>query len=700
LRRARQSATWIGIGVGLALLGGCYTGIDRDSQGAATEGDGEGDGGGDDGGSDTSGDDGGVEENHAPLQPLHRLNRLEYDNTVRDLLGTELRPAAAFSTDTVANGFDNMADQLTVTPGLLDGYDKAAHEVIADALDDRPAFRARFVSEELGVAGGYPVGDLWGLSGAAVDVQVEMPQDGDSEIVLMAGGSVVGTAGIPTISFEVDGVAVASFTVTATAANPEAHVHALPLTAGPHTIRVVPTNFVNSPEINISNNVLVASLEVRTTAMVAGPGRSRVYVCEPVGPQAGACWLDIIHTFAFRAWRRPLTADEEASLATLWAQVRADGETESDALRLVMRAVMLSPKFFYRARTDADADAGEWLDPWVLASRLSYFLWSSMPDDRLFEAARDGSLATDEGLSEAVAWMLADQKSEALLDGFAEQWLSARAAAEAKPSAELFPAYDDALREAITQESKLFFGEFLGGDAPVVDMLRPSFAYRNDRLAAHYGLAPVGSEELVRVPAIDGDRRGILSLAAWLIANSEAEHSSPIRRGRWVSDTILCTPVPPPPAGIDIEPIELGGDKTVREQLEAHRADPTCNACHSMLDVVGIGFEDYDATAAPILGVEVDNLGELPDGTPFAGADELAEVLGDSEAFAGCVTTKLFTYAVGRAPEPSFDGDHLDEIAARAIEQRLAVAEIIDAIVHMPAFRSPAPLTATESEGD
>lgn len=697
MARARH-ATWIevGLAVGIAALAGCYSGVDPSAGPQRVDGDG-GDDGADDDGSDDSGGDTQDDQNLAPLQPLHRLNRLEYDNTVRDLLGTELRPAAAFGPDPQANGFDNMAEQLGVTPGLIDAYDKAAHDVIADALDDRPAYRARFQSEGLGVGAGYPVGDLWGLSGGAVSVQVEVPQDGDAEIVLMAGASQVGTAPVPAISFEVDGVAVAAFEVTATAANPAVHVHAMALAPGPHAIRIVPTNYINQPEANISNNVLVASLEIRSVATVQGPGRSLVYVCDPIGPQAGACWAEILHTFAFRAWRRPLTDDEKAALSTLWAQVRADGESEADTLRLVMRAVMLSPKFFYRARTDSDTDSGEWLDPWVLASRLSYFLWSSMPDDRLFDAARDGTLATDEGLAEAVAWMLQDDKAQALLDGFAEQWLSTRHLANAAPSPELFPGFDPALRDAMVEESKLFFGDFLHGDTPVVQMLRPLFAYRNDRLAAHYGLPPVGSEAIVRVPAFDGDRRGLLSLGAWLIANSEPEHPSPIRRGRWVSDTVLCTPVPPPPAGLEIEPLELGGEATVREQLEKHRADPTCNACHSLLDVVGIGFQDYDAVAAQIRDVEVDNLGELPDGTEFAGADELAEVLGESEAFAGCVTKKLFTYAVGRAPT-TFDSDHLEDIAARAVAEQLDLRHVIDAIVHTPAFRSPAPLS--ESEGD
>jgi hypothetical protein len=273
-------------------------------------------------GEESSGDEG--EEGPVPLQPLHRLNRLEYDNTVRDLLGTTLRPSAAFGPDAEANGFDNMAEQLGLSPVLLGGYANAARDVVADGIDLRPVFSARYASETLNAPAGYPVGTLWALTGNAASVTFEIPQNGDHEIILNAGASVIGPAAAPTAAFELDGVAIVNFGVQGSAAIPVDHVQAVALTAGPHTLRVIPTNWFNDAVINTSNNVLVASLTVRSVATTYGAGRSLVFVCDPAAsPDPEACWETIILRFAFRAWRRPLIADEETALLQLWAAVRA-----------------------------------------------------------------------------------------------------------------------------------------------------------------------------------------------------------------------------------------------------------------------------------------------------------------------------------------------------------------------------------------
>jgi hypothetical protein len=287
--------------------------------------------------------------------------------------------------------------------------------------------------------------------------------------------------------------------------------------------------------------------------------------------------------------------------------------------------------------------------------------------------------------------MLEDPRAHALVDGFAEQWLSTRHLATASPSPELYPGFDEELRTSMAEESRLLFGDYLGSGAAVATMVQPNFTWRNDRLAAHYGLPPVGSAELVRVPAGVHERRGILSLGAWLTVHSDSEHSSPIRRGRWVSDRLLCAPVPPPPPGLQVDPVELGETESVREALEKHRADPQCAACHTLLDVLGIGFEEFDAVGRQRLNEVVDNRGELPDGRSFNGAAELAALYAGDEAFVSCLTKKLFTYAVGRAPLP-FDAPHLDEIAVRMTAEQGDLHMLVDAIVHTPAFRSPAPL--------
>ncbi len=687
---------WRAPAVATLLAVGCYAGEpsqDAETSASTTANAVTESGNTDTGDEPTGGDTDDTGETPVKLQPqpLHRLNRLEYNNTVRDLLGTSLRPADVFGPDPEANGFDNMAEQLHVSGTLVEAYDKATRDVIADALDDTPAFRANFTGEALAVPGGYPVGDLWALSGHTLSVQVTVPALTQAEIVLHAGASVGGGAPAPEARLRVNGVALPIFPVQGTAAIPHVHVQPIALAAGTHTIEVTPTNHVNMAAENIFNNVFVAALAVRSTELVRGPGHARVFVCEPTGPDDKTCYAQVLGNFAARAWRRPLVSAEATELATLWEQLQVQGESVDAALRLVMRGIMLSPKFFYRARTTGDADSNGWLDTYVLASRLSYFLWSSMPDDRLFAMAKDGTLASDKGLSEAVAFMLADPKAEALLDGFAEQWLSVRHLAGYNPSPDVYPSFDEPLRAAMTAESRLFFADFLTNNLPAAAIIHPNFAYRNDRLASHYGLPPVNSDAMLRVPASGADRRGLLALGAWLTATSEAEHSSPIRRGRWVSERLLCNPIPPPPAGLMFDVPDFAEAESVREALELHRADPTCAGCHQLLDVLGMGFEDFDGVAQSVADPNVDNLGELPDGRTFHGAGELSQLYANSDTFVECFARNLFTYAAGR-PAVGTDIVYLRSFAGIAVSEGYDLPQLIDAIVHAPGFRSPGPI--------
>ncbi len=691
---ALRSPYLAALSVASLFVGGCYDGAgNRASSGTglSSSSDGQDDDAtsADSGGSD---DSGGEDNADAAPQALHRLNRLEYDNTVRDLLGTSLRPSESFGPDAEANGFDNQAEQLQLSSTLINAYDVAAREVIDDTLDAVPLFSAVFEDETLSVPGGYAVGSLWALSGNPLSVSVTVPSPMDAQIVLTAGAGIVGPAPAPQAILRIDGVDQPAFTVEGSAATRVVRTDAVFFEAGEHTLELVPINHINDAAANNSNNIFVESLQVRSVEVGAPAGRALIYVCEPVADTDVACYEQIVRNFATRAWRRPVREGELLSLMRLWADVMTAGESGEQSLRLVMRATMLSPKFFARMRTDQDDDGDGWLDNYVLASRLSYFLWSSMPDTRLFDMAAQGRLATDEGLSEAVDFMLDDPKAQALVDGFAEQWLSTRHMAAYAPSPDAYPGFDDTLRSAMIDESKAFFGDFLTNGAPLRDLLAPSFAFRNDRLATHYGLTLVGSDALTRVPTAPGERRGLLALGAWLTATSGPDHSSPIRRGQWVTDRVMCLSVPPPPPGVAFEPPEFGEKETVREALERHRADPGCAACHALLDVVGMGFEEYDGVAAPVLDPNVDNLGELPDGTTFSGAAALAELYADQPKFVECVATKLFTYALGRPIDGDYDELPLEALVQEAAESGYDLRLLIDGLVHTPSFRSPAPL--------
>ena len=675
-------------GLGLLVLASCYSGLPQgagaEDEGRFPEGADNGDGDGDDDGDDGDDGDGGGEEEADP-PPMHRLNRLEYNNTVRDLLGTALRPADAFPPDAEANGFDNMAEQLNLSAGLLDRYVAAAAEVVDEALSDRPIESVLFVGEEVGAPAGYPVGELWALAGQTATMPLELEHQGTYRVSLDLGAIVVGPAPTPLAVVAVDGIELTTFAVEGSAAHPASTTLDVDLAPGAHTLSLRQTNFVNNPVANDANNIVVASVEVQSHATAPGPGRALVYHCDPDADGVG-CAEQIIGRFAARAWRRPISDDELDGLLALHDSLLVDGESAEDALRLVLRTVMSSPKFFYRIQVEGPP-ATE-LDPYVLASRLSYFLWSSMPDDVLFDAADDGSLTSDAGLSSQVARMLADPRAHALVDGFADQWLSTRRLEGASPNPAIYPNFDEDLRAAMVAESHAFFGDYLTNGLPVGSMLLPEFAHRNDRLAQHYGEPLPGSSELQRVLVADDQRRGMLMLSGWLTSTSDSNHSSPIRRGAWVSDRLLCQPVPPPPPGVAFDPIALGRNTTVREQLEAHRSDPTCASCHALLDVLGIGFEEFDGIGTEAWPADLDNLGELPDGRTFEGAQELATYYLESEAFVGCVTQKLMTYALGRALGPD-DAASVHAITSSVSESQAGLGTLVDEIVHTPEFRSP-----------
>jgi len=502
--------------------------------------------GGASGSSSTGGTGGGLDEppkkgNDPGRVTLHRLNRVEYNNTVKDLLGTSLRPADNFPADDRGGGFDNVADVLTLSSTQLSLYQQAAAALVDDAL---------------------------------------------------------------------------------------------------------------------------------TNATL----RSSVVTCD-LAKQGAACARTTLEAFAPRAFRRPVAATEIDQLMTLVTLATSKGDTVEQGLELALQSVLLSPNFLFRVELDPTPTSvtPHPLNGYELASRLSYFLWSTMPDDQLTAAAAAGTLSDPATLKTQVARMLASPKAQALVDNFAGQWLATRAVQEITPDPMTFPRFDDELRAAMAGESAAFFQDLVTGKLTGDQLLTADYTYVNDRLAAHYGLPAVNSTKLVKVSLTgNAQRGGILGHASLLTVTSHPSRTSPVVRGKYVLTQLLCDDIPPPPAGVDVAALDgAGATGTLRQRLEAHRSNPSCALCHGRMDPIGFGLENYDAIGAyrTMDGNDVvDASGTLPDGRAFSGRRELAQLIAADPAYASCFASKLYSYALGRLPENA--DNHLDPWTIYQLAQR------------------------------
>jgi hypothetical protein len=644
---------------------------------------------------------GGTGASVAPLrvttEPLHRLNRLEYANTVRDLLGTAPPPTSAFPPDPASDGLDNAADGLTFGATLFDLYLATARDLASSTLDAAPRYHQRLLAAEHH-QGGVAYG-AWGwLVGAGqISGSLDARQAESATFSVLAGGT-TSQAAVPAMTLWLDGKALKSWTVSSPASAPTVFSVQAPLAAGKHDVRLTFDNREDNAPANKFNQLVVGYVDVQGAALTTPDNRGSVYACEPsAAADPDGCYRSNIAQFATRAWRRPLTQLESDELWTLW-QTLAANETKDVAVKLLVRAVLVSPKFLFRISTPGSYTSAALknttdsvpLDDYALASRLSYFLWSSMPDASLLDAAKALELREDAGLQASVRRMLQDEKAKALVDGFAEQWLGVRALANVMPDPATYPAFDASLKPAMAEQAKLFFAEFLRNGRPLTDLLAPGFDYLNDRLATHYGLPTPGTEKLTRVELPSGARAGLLMQGAWLTATSEATRTSPVRRGRFVLEELLCAPVPPPPD--NVPPFEEGRQGvTIRETLAEHRTNPACAGCHDLLDPIGLGLEELDgvgAFRAQELGRALDSSGALPpQNVPFTGAAQLAALLQADPRFTSCLSRKLMAYALGRRFVDA-DAPFLDEAVSALRERGSSLDQLLELVVLSPAFRA------------
>jgi hypothetical protein len=664
-----------------------------------------------------------------PGRPMiHRLNRTEYANAIRDLLGLEIdaRPLLP-ADDTDENGFDNNADVLTISPVLFERYLSAAHKIGRLALgrplggpsieiynvpkllvqDDR-------LSEEL------PFGSSGGTS-----IRHNFPVDGEYLVKIRLQTNlynyVRGLALPHQLDVRLDRALIKRFTVggekvpgEAPASwagtvygSPEWEEYALgadtglevrmPAKAGTHTLGIsfVKTSWepdevlqpretgwgLSTDEI-FDGNPAVDSVTVEGPYESAGPGdtpsRRRIFVCRPKGRAAETmCAKTIVSRLGRRAYRRPLANDDLRPLLASFKKGRVSGGFEG-GIQAALELMLVSPDFLFRIETDPEgvsAGTSSRLTDLELASRLSFFLWSSLPDDELLDAARRGKLRDAAGLEQQVRRMLADRRSKALLENFAGQWLQLRDLRSFIPDADLFPEFDENLREAFQKETELFIESQLRENRSVVELLTANYTFLNERLARHYGIQNVSGSHFRKVPLTDAQRGGLLGQASLLTITSYPNRTSPVLRGKWLLEKMFGTPPPPPPPNVPAlkDKGENGRPQSVRERLQEHRKNPACSTCHSVMDPLGFALDHYDAIGAwrtVDSGTPVDASATLPDTTKFAGLPGLRELLvSRRQQFVDTVIERLLGYALGRKVE------FYDRPAVRAIARESAAKD-------------------------
>jgi mono/diheme cytochrome c family protein len=634
-----------------------------------------------------------------PGRPLvHRLNRAEYANAIRDLLALDVDTSSLLPPDDAAYGFDNIADALGISPVLLERYLTAAGKISSLAVGDPTigaageTFRIRQdASQDIHIEG-LPIGTVGGIL-----AKTTLPLDGtyDFSIKLFRTnlGVVRGLEYEHQLEYTVDGARVHLSRVggeedfkanlknmTKAGDDVEARAHIrIPLKAGPHVITAAfleRTEAVNplrlQPFVRSSNDTLDTighpHLDTFTVtgpydAQGAGdtPSRRRIFSCRPANKaDEDSCARRIVATLARRAYRGQATTADLERLHEFYALGRKQGSFET-GIQTALQRILASPKFAFRVERDpATVPVGTVyrISDLELASRLSFFLWSSIPDDDLLRVAASGTLHTPAVLHQQVRRMLADPKSDAIIQNFAGQWLYLRNLKNFQPNSLEFPDFDDNLRQAFQKETELFFASVLHEDRNVLDLMTADYTFLNERLAKHYRVPGIYGSHFRRVTLKDDARRGLLGKGAILMVTSHPDRTSPVVRGKWVLDNLLSAPVPPMPNNVpplNEDPNRGGRILTMRERMEEHRRNPTCAACHKIMDPIGLSMENFDAVGAwrtrdgGTLGNPINATGELLDGTKIDGVVTLRDALvRQPELFVGTVVEKLMIYALGR----------------------------------------------------
>jgi mono/diheme cytochrome c family protein len=662
----------------------------------------------------------------APANPgrplLRRLNRAEYANSIRDLLDLTVDVRTLLPADDSAFGFDNVGDLLVVSPALLERYLDAADRVSALAVGDpgtavgAETYYVRGDQSQDQHLEGLPLGTVGGIA-----VRHTFPLDGEYQLnATLFRNNLEGIRGLEhahQIEFSVDGQRVfltsiggdaekgqeGSITDRSDATDARLNVR-VPVTAGPHVVsaafirktgagtnRLRPFLRSNSGTYDSTGRPHLESLTVTGPFNPTGPGdtpsRRRIFTCRT---DSDRCATDILSALARRAYRRPVTSADLTRLLAFYREGRRNGTFES-GVQLALRRILASPSFVFRIEDESPSPAPYRVTDLELATRLSFFLWSSLPDDTLLDLAVKNQLRRPAVLEAQVIRMLGDPRAGALVENFAGQWLHLRNLQTIAPNSDEFPDFDNDLRQGFRREAELFVESILREDRSALDLMTADFTYVNERLARHYGLPNIYGSRFRRVTLTDDARRGLLGKGSVLMATSHADRTAPVLRGKWILENILGTPPPAPPADVPpLAPKPGAEPKTVRERMEAHRAAPGCASCHRAMDPIGFAMENLDAIGGwrtRDAGVPIDASGQLTDGTNVDGVVELRQaLLRRPEIFVGTLTEKLMIYALGRGLQ-HYDMPVVRRIVRDAAREKFRFNSLILGIVKSAPFQ-------------
>lgn len=680
-----------------------------------------------------------------------RLNRNEYNNTIRDLLAVEMQPAADFPADEAAYGFDNNADALNLSPVLMEKYFDAAERAVRAAIFGPPVLKPAAVHYPLPVRINILAGtkselpdlthyDRTGLSTVhAAHVTHRFPVDGEYTFNIVLNGHRPNGSEPVQPALYIDGKFIGDGEVDATDLEGQSILVRANVTAGEHLLSTTYLNVYSGlpasyggPEPSTREAIQLTSgrgkalneadleilrkygtriktdrsesrIDPRFESIdVGGPftqttepsaeSLGKVFVCNE---KTDACARRIVSSFAGRALRRPATEAEVDSFVKFVGLAQQHGDSFEEGIATALQAVLVSPHFLYRIEQERPATSGAGTAPlsdYELASRLSYFLWSSTPDEELLRIAGEGRLRQSAVLDAQVRRMLKDPKSAELVKNFGGQWLQLANIDVVRPDFQKFPEWEDSLRASMRRETELFLGNIVRQDRSVLEMIEADYTFMNERLARFYGVDGVTGPEFRKVQMTGTQRGGgLLTQASLLTVSSYSTRTSPVLRGKWILENLLNQPPPPPPPGVPpLNEASVGESVSLRQEMEKHRENTVCASCHSRMDPLGFGLENFNAIGAWRANdgkLPVDASGTLPDGTSFRGAEELkAILLNDKTDFVDCLSEKLLIYALGRGLE-RYDRPALRQISAGVAQGDYRFSALVLNIVNSLPFQ-------------